>query len=341
MNQRINDVSEKIYIIILNYNSANDTLECLCSLSNIKLVDKSQIILVDNKSTDDSTNVIKNFLQDKFSDYVCYKKNKTALNHIHGIDLGSNIVFIESDENNGFSAGNNIAIDYINAKKDGSYFWFLNNDTIQDKYALSEMIRFLKNESLVLTSSVLYDYTMPRKIQAIGISMNRPIYTMPIVGKDDLLVENEKISSDYNGKRTTYDDVYNYYPDIFALPGASFLLSREGLELIGGRLDESYQFYFEEADIARKIKGRARYAPCLSSVVWHKGGGSSGSRGNYFTSYHTARSRAIFVKRTALIDLPLAVLFIFIRALYCWLQGRCDESRGMLVGLVHGFLYKH
>lgn len=339
MNFKITDFEEKIYIIILNYNSAMDTVECLRSLKKIDLFDYSQIILVDNKSTDSSEKVIDDFLRAEFSNYVKINKKQKEYIYVQGKDDGSNIVFIKSDENKGFSAGNNIALSYINKKRDGNYFWFLNNDTIQDKYALLEMIGFMNKESLVLTSSVLCDYIMPNRIQAIGIRLNRPIYTMPIVGRTEILTEENNFNNDKISKSISYDDIRQLYPDIYALPGASFMMNKEGLELIGGKLDESYQFYFEEAEIARKIKGQARYAPCLSSVVWHKGGGSAVSKGNYFTSYHTVRSRMIFIKRYELIDLPLAISFIFIKIMYLIIIGKLTEALGMLQGLFAGIIY--
>ena len=331
MKYAVEFLTEKIYIIILNYNSAADTVECLRSLIKIELINSSQIILVDNKSTDNSELIIDDLLKNEFNDYAKYKKEKNNFINIHGTDIGTNIIFIKSDENKGFSAGNNIALDYISKKNDGNYFWFLNNDTVQDKYALTEMIGFMEHESLVLTSSVLYDYIMPRKIQAIGIALNRPIYTMPIV-KDDF-------NCDMQNKCISYEEARKIYSDIYALPGASFMLSKKGLDLIGGRFDESYQFYFEEAEIARKLNGKARYAPCLSSVVWHKGGGSSNAKGSYFISYHTTRSCLLFVKRYKWTDLPFATAFIVVKAIYCYIQGRKQETLGMWDGLKKGLLY--
>jgi GT2 family glycosyltransferase len=67
------------YIIILNYNGWKDTIECLESLKCIQ--EDYKIVLIDNKSTDDSI----------------YKLEKWIQNQK---ELSSNLIFITSSEKN-------------------------------------------------------------------------------------------------------------------------------------------------------------------------------------------------------------------------------------------------
>lgn len=322
----------KTYIILLNYCSFRDTVPCLDSLKKLQGIEQAQILLVDNASPDGSGEQIFSYLSKAMPDFAAFEKKGKTLSCTHGEDTGHNLLFFQSDENNGFSAGNNIALDYAVAQEDGAYYWFLNNDTLQDSSALSEMLFFLEKENLVMTSSILYDMEPPQRMQAIGIAKNRPIYTMPIVGHHEML----KLPKSGN-ICLSYEKIYEIYPDLYALPGASFLLSSEGLSLIGGRLDEIYDFYFEEAEIAECLrKENARYAPCFSSVVWHKGGASAKEKGSFFSAYHTARSRMIFVKRHDIAALPLSIFYIIAKVLFYMAKGRGGEARGLIHGLLAG-----
>ena len=105
----------KTAIILLNFNSYQDTFECVESILNSN-ESNYQIYIVDNASHDDS--LLK--LTDKF------KENKT-------------ISFISSKENLGFSGGCNLGIK--EALKQGfEFILLLNNDTIVTDSFLSEML---------------------------------------------------------------------------------------------------------------------------------------------------------------------------------------------------------
>ena len=75
-------------IILVNYNSWKDTLECIASLSLIK-IRRFSVIVVDNCSIDDS-----------------YMKLKEELIKYPFV------VLLKSEFNGGFAKGNNIAISY-------------------------------------------------------------------------------------------------------------------------------------------------------------------------------------------------------------------------------------
>ncbi|TWP23747.1 glycosyltransferase family 2 protein [Apibacter muscae] len=102
-------------IIIVNYNGINYLEGCLNSIfNNLQLIDY-EVIIIDNKSTDDSVE----FIKKKFP----------------------NVILIESDDNLGFAKGNNIASK--NAK--GKYLLLLNNDTILNSNLNNEIDILNKN----------------------------------------------------------------------------------------------------------------------------------------------------------------------------------------------------
>lgn len=92
----------KTFVIILNWNGRDDTLECLESVFKSDYPN-FEVIVVDNGSKDGSVAAIKN-----------------AYPHIH---------LIENGENLGYAGGNNVGIRYA-LKKEADYIFLLNNDTV-------------------------------------------------------------------------------------------------------------------------------------------------------------------------------------------------------------------
>ena len=91
----------KVDIILLNYNGYEDTIECIKSLKNISYKN-FDVFIVDNNSTDDSEKKILDYIKDD-----------------------NNITFIQTNENLGFSGGNNVAIKK-SLEKNADYICLLN-----------------------------------------------------------------------------------------------------------------------------------------------------------------------------------------------------------------------
>ena len=107
-------MSPKVSIILLNWNGAEDTLECLSSLKLIDY-DNYEIIVVDNNSSDPDFEIIQN-------------RSGDSIDKI-----------IRNDKNLGFAGGNNVGIQY--ALENGAEFiMLLNNDTVVEKDFLSNLI---------------------------------------------------------------------------------------------------------------------------------------------------------------------------------------------------------
>ena len=102
----------KVAIVILNWNGKEDTLECLKSVRKIDY-QNSEIIVVDNGSSDDSVTAIqKNFPEVKV---------------------------LETGKNLGYAGGNNAGIRYA-LKHQADHILLLNNDTIVDRELINEFM---------------------------------------------------------------------------------------------------------------------------------------------------------------------------------------------------------
>lgn len=107
-----------VYVIILNWNNAPDTIECLQSLQTSNYQPAIPLI-VDNGSTNGSVEEIRE--------------------NFPSIDI------IELEENLGYAAGNNVGIKH--AMGDGAdYVLILNNDTLVSPDMLGELIQFAQSK---------------------------------------------------------------------------------------------------------------------------------------------------------------------------------------------------
>jgi GT2 family glycosyltransferase len=119
--------SPLVSIIIVNYNGKKYLEECITSLFN-QTYKNLEIILVDNKSSDDSVK----FVQSKYRD---------------------SILVIQNDANVGFAAGCNIG---ISASK-GSLICLFNQDAIADKEWLSTLVSVIQSsEDIAAVAGKLY-----------------------------------------------------------------------------------------------------------------------------------------------------------------------------------------
>lgn len=107
-----------VSVIIVNYNGKHHLEKCLESLMNVDY-EKCEVILVDNNSTDNSVEFVKN--------------------------VYPSVIIIKLDNNYGFAEPNNIGAK--NAK--GELLLFLNNDTVANPNFIREMVSVLNQDSKI------------------------------------------------------------------------------------------------------------------------------------------------------------------------------------------------
>lgn len=106
-------ISPKISIVVVNWNNYEDTSECLASLSSISYANY-QIILVDNGSTDGSSEALENSYPD--------------------------VIIIRNERNLGFAGGANVGIRYV-LEQGTDYIFVLNNDAVVDSRVLDFLLK--------------------------------------------------------------------------------------------------------------------------------------------------------------------------------------------------------
>ena len=166
-------VSDKISIVILNWNGKNDTIPCLESVTKIDYPNYD-IIVVDNGSNDDSVKEIKS----KFSE----------------------VVVLETGKNLGYAGGNNYGMRYA-LNNGADHILLLNNDTVVDPQLLNEFAIASENvKDGGIFSAKIYYYSHPERIWYAGATWNNKILGFVHDGQGKIDAEDK-----YNSiKKTDY-----------------------------------------------------------------------------------------------------------------------------------------
>ena len=123
-------MTELIYVILVNYNGADDTNECVKSLCEADYKNL-RLVIVDNAST-------------------------TGRVSYNGIISEDKCTILYQEENIGFAGANNIGIQYA-MQFNPSYILILNNDTVVTKGFLQPLIDALKRDkSIVIVTGKIY-----------------------------------------------------------------------------------------------------------------------------------------------------------------------------------------
>lgn len=134
-----------VYIVVLNSNGYEDTIECLESLQQVSYRNY-RVVVVDNGSTDESEPVIKG----RYPDHL----------------------FIQTGKNMGYAAGNNAGIRCALVHQ-ADYICILNNDTTVDGDFLGPMVNGMEQDRTIgIVGPKVCEYYDKNTIQATGSKAN-------------------------------------------------------------------------------------------------------------------------------------------------------------------------
>lgn len=309
----------KISIVLLNYNGADDTINCLDSLNKISYKNYN-IIIVDNVSTDDSVARIEDYLLSLES------KKKTVVSR--GVSAGVNEIlpaylFLHSNYNGGYGHGNNVGIKHaINTGAD--YVLIINNDTIVDPDFLEPMVKLCEeDESIGIASAKIYYLDKPDTLWFNGGSYH------PCTGRVKHFNWGEKDVGQQPLSEVTF------------ITGCLWLIPKKIFKDVGF-INEKYFMYVEDLEYCQRVlQSGYSLRVTMNSRIYHKVGSGSGGETTYFSSYWTTRNKLFFMKdNTRFICMPLFVFNNVIRFTLKWsLTGNYKLIKAQLMGIID-FLIK-
>ncbi len=257
--QSIPDIT--LSVIIISYNTAQITLDCLNSLiSEISfspsLKDKTEILVVDNASRDQSAVTIENL--------------------IHKTNLGQKFALFKSNFNMGFSKANN----YAAKNAQGKYLLFLNSDTIVKSGSLDQLLSTFQTQTaqinkLGLAAARLLNPDGTQQHQGGDLPSMLSI-TCQWLGLDDLPLVGQffpslqkKLPKNINSDKNDGLVLRGW------IGGTAMVIERELFQQLGG-FDEMIFMYGEDLDLCmRAARLGWRTAIATQAEIIHLGSASS------------------------------------------------------------------
>ena len=244
-----------VSIITVNYNQAKVTTELLDSV-RVNSYPSVEIIVVDNASDQDPGP----FLKEKYPE----------------------IKYIRSDENLGFSGGNNLGIQ----ASTGDYLFFINNDAELTKGAIETLLNLfgaIPNLGIVSPLLCYYNQAPDTHSDIIQYAGTTPVH--PLTARNKTIGELQPDNGQFD----------RAVPTAYA-HGAAMMVPRKVIEHVG-LMPELFFLYYEELDWSEQIR-REGYAVYLEprAKIYHKESVSVGKMSTLKTHYLN-RNRILFIRR--------------------------------------------
>ena len=234
-------------MIIVNWNTKDLIEQCLDSIFSTSTKISLKVIVVDNASTDNSTDMIKK----RFP----------------------NVILVENKKNVGFAKANNQAFELI---KQGSYVLMLNSDTLLIKDTLQKMVDFMGENPEAGAVAPALRFPVGKFQTGGGFSpslktaFNYFLFLSTIFPGifKGLFISQRKLKRMMDPMEVDW------------VGGTCMLVKKEVIDKTGG-LDESYFMYAEDMEWCERIKKfgwRIYYLPYLEIIHYH--GASSNTISN-------------------------------------------------------------
>lgn len=340
------------YIIIVNWNGWEDTIECLESIFRMEYTN-FRVIVCDNASQNASLQNISAWAHGDLNKPIetpvplrdlTFPPTKKPIKYIRltqnqvetsGVSKRENakLILIQNEENLGFAGGSNIGIRYALQQNNLQYIWLLNNDTIVKKDALVYMIQQMDtNPKAGLCGSTIHYYDNPDQIQSCGGGTYNKWFAQ--TNSIEMPVEKHSINA------TPKIDF-----EMDFILGVSMLIRKDVIINVG-LLNEIFFLYFEELDIAIRLRGQFTLTYAPKSIIFHKEGKSIGSSSqpdkkarSKLSDYYGIRNRLLFTY----IYFPNAVITVYVALLGASLnrvrRWQWDRARMILKIIIQSIWY--
>lgn len=243
-------VPGSVLVVIVNYRTAQLTIDCLQSLENeVRSQAGTQVVVVDNASGDQSVELIQAAITQQ--------------------GWQSWATVIPSNHNGGYAYGNNLAIrPTLQTDNPPSYYLLLNPDTQVHPGALTALVDFMEQHPTVGITGSSFENQQGKPW---ATAFRFPSIWSELDGGLRLGIVSKLLS-----KWAIAQPMTEQPQAVDWLPGASLMIRRQVFEAIG-LMDEGYFLYYEETDFclqAKRAGWSCWYVP--QSRVMHIAGQSTG-----------------------------------------------------------------
>lgn len=252
----------QLSVIIVNYNVKHFLEQCLCSVQKATKAIETEIIVIDNGSTDGSLE----YLSSRFSE----------------------VRFIANNENYGFAKACNKGF----RLSQGKYILFLNPDTIVPEDCFQQCITFLELHTEAGALGVKMIDGARKFLKESKRSFPSPVTSLYKLFGITKIFPRSKIFSKYHLGNLDADQTH----EVDVLAGAFMMIKRKVLEKMDG-FDEIFFMYGEDVDLSYRIQkaGYKNYYFAETSIIHFKGESTRKGSLNYVRMFYKAMS--IFVHK--------------------------------------------
>lgn len=291
-----------IFVVVLNWRGADDTIVCLQSLFELQGAD-FRIVVCDNASGDGSYERIRNWLLAHADRHEYLRRNplrELTREQAERLSPSSprGLYLVQVGANLGYSGGNNVGIRLALTHLQTEFVWLLNNDTAVEPDSLHHLLqRCRARPDIGLCGSKLVYHHNRGQIQGLGGLFN------PWLATSFHYAINQDSNLSYAD-----DDVERLTDYVI---GASLFLRASLLRDIG-LLDERYFLYFEEIDLAYRARHKYAIGMASASVVYHKEGATTDGGTSVLADFYVLRNRLLFTWWNARRFIPSVWLGLFV-----------------------------
>ncbi len=287
-----------ISIIVVNYDTAKITLECLNSLLNLDHDEFNyNVVVVDNGSLEPFK------LPQKFPDSL--------------------FELIKTENNIGFTGGNNLAISHAIKSYNSDYFLLLNSDTVVTPSFLRMLYLAIQGEERGLAVGKIY-FEKGYEYYASNYSNAEKGKVIWFAGGT---IDWPNLTAFHRGVDEVDRGQFDHFTETEFATGCCMLIKREVVEEVG-ILDKRYFLYLEDLDYCLRAQRKGyRTIFCPQSVIYHKNAGSSGGAGSEIHLYYQTRNRVFFFMRYARLKHKLTAIKFLLTKL---VKGSSIERHAMI-----------
>jgi O-antigen biosynthesis protein len=252
----------QLSVIIVNYNVKYFLEQCLCSVIKACRNIESEIIVVDNNSSDGSNGLIRS----RFP----------------------SVTFSENTSNLGFARANNQALETAR----GEFILFLNPDTIVPEDCFERCIDFLRSNSNAGALGIKMIDGSGRFLKESKRAFPSPLTSLYKLAGITILFPRSKIFSKYHLGHLSENEDH----EVDVLAGAFMMVPAHILKQTGN-FDERFFMYGEDVDLSFRIQqsGYKNYYFAGSSIIHFKGESTKRGSLNYVKLFYQAMN--LFVKK--------------------------------------------
>lgn len=254
-------------IIIVHYNTDQETSDCLDSLQRVRTASDHDwnVVVVDNGS------------KETFEYTGSFPEEKLSI--------------LRSASNLGFTGGNNLGIHHAIEAWNSDQVVLLNSDTTVDPDFLSTLTKWSQEHPRA-------GLVTPKIFFSPGREYHHKSYTQQQKGSvlwyAGGTIDWQHLVAFHRGVDELDRGQFAHQTDSEFATGCCVLIKREVLEKVGF-FDKRYFLYMEDVDYSfRAHRFGYSIGYCDAAVVWHKNAGSSDGAGSGLHAYYQTRNRLLF-----------------------------------------------